>query len=213
MARRNVLLASAAVALVFAGTAAAVTLPASAAASGCAVTYQNLNTWQSSPTSGGFNTTVAITNLGDPIAHWTLTFTMPSGQTRSGGWNATSPGTTPVSAPDVGWNGAIGPGQTNAPVGLKGEWTRPVAGTAPPNPFPQPTNFTLNGVACTGSTSSPTPSASSSSTGNRAPTVSLTSPTAGQTFTAPATVNFAATASDPDGTVARVDFLNGTTVV
>ena len=41
----------------------------------------------------------------------------------------------------------------------------------------------------------------------------LTSPTAGQTFTAPATVNFAATASDPDGTVARVEFLNGSTVV
>ena len=26
------------------------------------------------------DTTLAITNLGDPISHWTLTFTMPSGQ-------------------------------------------------------------------------------------------------------------------------------------
>jgi subtilisin family serine protease len=42
--------------------------------------------------------------------------------------------------------------------------------------------------------------------GNVAPSVSLTSPTAGETFTAPATVGLAATASDPDGTVTRVDF-------
>jgi hypothetical protein len=49
--------------------------------------------------------------------------------------------------------------------------------------------------------------------GNKAPTVSLTSPTAGQTYTAPGTVGFAATAADADGTVSRVDFLNGSTVV
>src|SRR4029453_17989293 len=82
----------------------------------------------------------------------------------------------------------------------------------PPNPLPQPANFALNGVACTGTTGSPSPSTSSSSA-NRPPAVSLTNPTAGQTFTAPATVNFAATASDPDGTVARVEFLNGSTVL
>jgi hypothetical protein len=186
------------------------------AAVGCSVAYTNTSAWQSTPTSGGFNTTLAITNLGDPITHWTLTFTMPAGHTRTGGWNATYTGTTAVSATDIGWNGSIGTGATNASVGLQGDWTRTTAGSAPPNPLPQPTNFTLNGVACTGSTGggSPTPSASSSTqAGNRAPTVSLTSPTAGQSFTAPATVNFAATASDPDGTVARVDFLNGSTVV
>jgi endoglucanase len=210
MSRRNVLLASAAAgALVFAA-AAAVTVPAAAAVSGCSVTYQSLNTWQSSPTSGGFNTTLAITNLGDPISHWTLTFTLPAGQTRTGGWNATYTGTTAVTATDTGWNGAIGTGATNATAGLQGDWTRSASGSAPPNPFPQPANFALNGVACTGSTTSPSASASS---GNRAPTVSLTSPTAGQTDTAPATVNFAATASDPDGTIARVEFLNGSTVL
>src|SRR6266545_2398747 len=106
MSHRKALLASAAVgALVLAG-AAAVALPASAAASGCSVTYQNLNAWQSSPTSGGFTTTIAITNLGDPISHWTLTFTLPSGQTRTSGWNATFTGTTSISATDVGWNGS-----------------------------------------------------------------------------------------------------------
>ncbi|NUR72427.1 MAG: cellulase family glycosylhydrolase [Hamadaea sp.] len=189
--------------------------PASAATTGCSVTYQNLNAWQSTPTSGGFTTTVAITNLGDPISHWTLTFTMPTGHTRTSGWNATFTGTTSVTATDAGWNGSIGTGQTNASVGLQGDWTRTTSGTTPPNPFPQPTNFALNGVACTGSTGSPSPSPSTSTSSgtNQSPTVSLTSPTAGQTFTAPATVNFAATASDADGSVARVDFLNGSTVV
>ena len=41
---------------------------------------------------------------------------------------------------------------------------------------------------------------------NQPPTVNLTSPAAGATFTAPATINIAAAASDPDGTVTRVDF-------
>ncbi|MFF5234681.1 cellulase family glycosylhydrolase [Dactylosporangium sp. NPDC000521] len=213
MRHRRALLASGAVGALVAAAAVVVTLPAAAAAAGCAVTYQNTNAWQSSPTSGGFNTTLAITNLGDPVSHWTLTFTLPAGQTRAGGWNATFTGTTSVSATDVGWNGTIGTGATNASVGLQGEWTRATAGATPPTPLPQPTNFALNGVACTGSTTSPSPSASSSSGGNQAPTVALTNPTAGQAFTVPATVNFAATASDPGGSVARVDFLNGSTVL
>jgi regulation of enolase protein 1 (concanavalin A-like superfamily) len=46
-----------------------------------------------------------------------------------------------------------------------------------------------------------------------APTVSLSAPTAGQTFTAPAAVAMSATAADADGTVVRVDFYaNGTLV-
>jgi endoglucanase len=213
MRHRRALLASGAVGVLVAAAAAVVALPASAAAAGCSVTYQNTSAWQSSPTSGGFNTTLAITNLGDPVSHWTLTFTLPAGQTRTGGWNATFTGTTAVSATDIGWNGAIGTGTTNTSVGLQGDWTRAAAGSTPPTPLPQPTNFALNGVACTGSTTSPSASASSSPGGNQAPTVGLTSPTAGQTFTAPATVNFAATASDPGGSVARVDFLNGSTVL
>src|SRR5262245_34682003 len=190
---------------------ATVTKPAAAATTGCSVAYQNTNAWLSTPTSGGFNTTLAITNLGDPISHWTLTFTLPSGQTRTGGWNATYTGTTSVTATDIGWNGAIGTGQTNTSVGLQGDWTRSTPGPTPPNPFPRPTNFALNGVACTGSISSPSPSSSSS--GNQPPTIVLTSPAPGQQFPGPATVNFAATASDPDGTVTRVEFRNGSTVV
>ena len=44
---------------------------------------------------------------------------------------------------------------------------------------------------------------------NAAPTVSLTTPANGSTYTAPADVTLSATASDTDGTIARVDFYAG----
>jgi hypothetical protein len=44
---------------------------------------------------------------------------------------------------------------------------------------------------------------------NAPPTVSLTSPIAGATFTAPATIALAATASDPENRLAKVDFYSG----
>jgi hypothetical protein len=203
MSHRNIVFISVAVgALLVAGSAIAPT-PAVAATTGCSVAYQNLNAWMSSPTSGGFSTTLAITNLGDPITHWTLTFTAPGGHTVTSGWNATFNISSTISATDAGWNGAIATGATNATVGMQGTWSRPSAGAAPPSPFPQPADFTLNGVRCTGTATG----------GNQAPAVSLTSPTTGQAFAAPATVNFTATASDADGGVARVEFLSGSTVI
>ena len=181
----------------------AVARPAAAATTGCTVAYQNLSAWESSPTSGGFNATLAITNLGDPISHWTVTFTPPAGQAVSNGWNATFTIGSTVSATDIGWNGAIATGATNASAGLQGTWSRSSPGSAPPSPFPQPTDFVLNGVRCTGSTNN----------FNVPPTVSLVNPSAGQAFAAPATITFGATASDSDGSVVRVDFLNGSTVI
>ena len=47
--------------------------------------------------------------------------------------------------------------------------------------------------------------------GDAAPTVTLTQPANGSSFAAPASVTLAATASDPDGTVAKVEFFNGAT--
>ncbi len=47
--------------------------------------------------------------------------------------------------------------------------------------------------------------------GNSAPSVSITQPAAGAAFTAPAAVGIVASASDPDGTVAKVEFFNGAT--
>jgi chitinase len=48
---------------------------------------------------------------------------------------------------------------------------------------------------------------------NNAPTAQITSPANGATFTAPANISIAANATDSDGTVARVDFFQGTTLL
>jgi hypothetical protein len=48
---------------------------------------------------------------------------------------------------------------------------------------------------------------------NQAPTVSLTSPVSGTSLVAPASVTLSANASDVDGTIARVEFYNGTTLL
>lgn len=53
-------------------------------------------------------------------------------------------------------------------------------------------------------------SGAAAGTTNQPPVVTITAPTDDQTFEAPATVNIAATASDPDGNVVKVEFFNGT---
>jgi hypothetical protein len=59
--------------------------------------------------------------------------------------------------------------------------------------------------------SSPPPPPPPPPPSNQPPTVSLTSPANGASFTAPARIPLAATAADPDGSVARVEFFNGAT--
>jgi regulation of enolase protein 1 (concanavalin A-like superfamily) len=50
-----------------------------------------------------------------------------------------------------------------------------------------------------------------SAAANKVPTISLTAPALGAAYTAPATVIISATAVDPEGRMARVEFYNGTT--
>ena len=69
--------------------------------------------------------------------------------------------------------------------------------------------FDLDG----GSTTSAPVTIDVSSTANQKPTVGLSSPTNGATFSAPATIAIAASAADPDGTVARVEFYSGSTLL
>lgn len=48
---------------------------------------------------------------------------------------------------------------------------------------------------------------------NQPPTVTLTAPANGSAFTAPAAITLSATASDPEGRLAKVDFYNGSTLL
>ncbi|MFJ6194760.1 non-reducing end alpha-L-arabinofuranosidase family hydrolase [Micromonospora sp. NPDC092111] len=132
----------AAAGLIAAGTA--VVLPAQAAVPGCSVTYRVSSQW-----TGGFGTDVAVTNLGDPVNGWTLTWSYGAGQQVTQAWNATVTQTgSQVTARNVSYNATIG---SNATVsfGFNGSW----AGSNP-----VPTSFTLNGTACTGDPTTPPPS-------------------------------------------------------
>jgi rhamnogalacturonan endolyase len=136
------------------------TLLAHAASAGCSVKYTVTNQW-----SGGFGADVLVTNLGDPLSSWTLTWSFASGQAITSAWNATvTQSGTSVTATNLSYNGSIGTGGT-VDFGFNGSWT---------TSNPVPASFSLNGTACTGGTGTPTASATSQSP---APTASATSPT------------------------------------
>ncbi|MET8122513.1 non-reducing end alpha-L-arabinofuranosidase family hydrolase, partial [Micromonospora sp. NPDC005291] len=138
----NVGLASAGVALLV-STTVAVALPAGAAAAGCSVNYAVSSQWQ-----GGFGANVSITNLGDPLTSWTLTWSYGAGQTVTQAWNTslTQSGSA-VTAKNVSYNGSV-PTNGTVSFGFNGAWT---------GSNPTPTSFALNGVTCTGSTTPTTP--------------------------------------------------------
>ncbi|TDC44395.1 cellulose-binding protein, partial [Micromonospora sp. KC207] len=135
--RYALLAAGTASALVLGGIATA-TLPASAAASGCSVTYTVQSQWKD-----GFTANVAITNLGDPMSNWTLTFDFPNASQRvAQGWSATwTQSGARVSAASMSWNGSLGTGASTS-IGFLGAWN---------DANPIPASFALNGTACTGS--------------------------------------------------------------
>ena len=169
----------------------AVTMAAPAqAAAGCKVTYTT-NDWNSGPGQGGFGAAVTVQNLGDALTSWTLRFSFTAGQQVSpGGWGATwTQSGANVTAVNQSYNGNLATGASTS-IGFNGTWT---------GSNPAPASFSVNNVVCTGGT---TP-------GNAFPTASVTSPTSGATYNAPATVTVNANASDSDGTVARVDFSLG----
>ncbi|MEU8257100.1 non-reducing end alpha-L-arabinofuranosidase family hydrolase [Micromonospora inaquosa] len=118
-------------------------LPAGAAAEGCSVNYAVSSQWQ-----GGFGANVAITNLGDPLSSWTLTWSYGAGQTVTQAWNTslTQSGSA-VTARNVSYNGSV-PTNGTVSFGFNGSWT---------GSNPDPTSFALNGVTCTGGTTPTTP--------------------------------------------------------
>jgi hypothetical protein len=187
--------------LTLAAGAAVALAPAAHAAAGCRVTYTIVTNW-----SNGFTANIGITNLGDPINGWTLRFSFPAaGQRITNGWSATyTPNGQAVTAVSLPHNSVLA---TNASttIGFNGAHT---------GANPVPTAFTLNDVPCTGSVvpsrTSPTPVSDPVP-----PVVTLTSPPAGASFTAPANIPIAASVFNGVGTgaVVRVDFFAGTTFI
>ncbi|MEU7914125.1 cellulose binding domain-containing protein [Microbispora bryophytorum] len=169
--RRSALVAAVACAAALAGAGVLPALPASAAA-GCRVDYQVTNQWQD-----GFGTAITITNLGDAINGWTLTWSYSAGQTVTQAWNATvTQSGGQVSAKDAGYNASIPTGGTTS-FGFNGSWNN--------SSNPVPASFALNGTTCTGgvtSSPSPSPSASPSASPSVSPSASPTpSPSASPT--------------------------------
>jgi Bacterial Ig domain len=76
-----------------------------------------------------------------------------------------------------------------------------------------PGTYTLKARAYRGASSAFTESSTVSLVVNKPPSITLDTPAAGAIFTAPATVLLSATASDTDGTISTVEFLQGATVV
>jgi hypothetical protein len=69
------LIVAAVVPVAVAATVGVVSLAAHAAVAGCQVTYSVSSQWP-----GGFGANVSLTNLGDPVTSWTLTWSFGAGQ-------------------------------------------------------------------------------------------------------------------------------------
>jgi hypothetical protein len=114
------------------------------AATGCRVDYAVTSQWQ-----GGFGASVTVTNLGEPINGWRLTWSYTAGQTVTQLWNGSvTQSGAQVTVTNAAYNGAIATGGSTA-FGFNGSST---------GSNPAPAGFVLNGVTCTGATAPTTPS-------------------------------------------------------
>ncbi|WFF03533.1 cellulose binding domain-containing protein [Micromonospora sp. WMMD964] len=142
--RRTTLIATTAAATATLVTAGLLTSVSAQAAAGCQVAYSVASQWP-----GGFTGNVTVTNLGDPVSGWTLRWSYGAGQQTSQAWGATiSQSGSQVSATNVDYNGNLATNGT-ASFGFNASWNN--------SSNPAPTSFTLNDVACTGSTTPTTP--------------------------------------------------------
>src|SRR4051812_9671996 len=104
--QRTATLAALAAGTLMAGALTATTVLAHAAAAGCSVSYKITNQW-----AGGFGGDVTVTNLGDPVTAWSLTWNFAPGQSVVQAWNATvTQSGTAATAVNLSYNGALASG-------------------------------------------------------------------------------------------------------
>ncbi|MEV0136532.1 non-reducing end alpha-L-arabinofuranosidase family hydrolase, partial [Dactylosporangium sp. NPDC050688] len=145
--------------LAVAGTAAVLTANTAQAAAGCRVDYVVSSSWP-----GGFNANVTVTNYGDAVNGWSLTWTFSAGQTVTQLWNGTvSQSGAQVTVTNASYNGSV-PTNGNAAFGFNGSWN---------GSNPVPTDFALNGTTCNGPVDgSPSSPGSASASPSRSPSAS-----------------------------------------
>ncbi|MFI6484805.1 glycoside hydrolase family 48 protein [Nonomuraea sp. NPDC050663] len=114
-------------------TGMAVAAPAQAAVA-CTVTYNK--TWEG---GGGFGASIAITNQGDALNGWTLTFTFPGNQRITNAWDG-----VPT---QNGANVSIANASYNANKASGAQWTVGFNGSGS---GANPDTFAINGTTCTG---------------------------------------------------------------
>ncbi|MFI9005689.1 cellulose binding domain-containing protein [Actinosynnema sp. NPDC053489] len=152
----------AAAALVATSAALIASQPASAAA-GCRVDYAIASQWP-----GGFGANVVVTNLGDAVTGWRLTWSFAGDERITQSWNGShTQSGAQVTAVNAAWNGAIATGAT---VSFGFNATSGVQPTTP-------STFALNGTVCTGSTTTTTTTTTGTTTTTTSTTTTTTTTT------------------------------------
>ncbi|MCE6998698.1 cellulose binding domain-containing protein [Saccharothrix sp. S26] len=156
--------AAAAVVAAVAVTTAALAWPQpAAAAAGCRVDYSVPSQWP-----GGFGATVAVTNLGDAVSGWRLSWAFRGDERITQSWNGThTQSGAQVTVANAAWNGGLATGATVS-FGFNATTSAPAA---------VPSSFTLNGVVCTGTTTTTTTTTSTTTTTTTSTTTTTTTTT------------------------------------
>src|SRR5690606_24743702 len=138
--RRTIAIATASAAV----GAGAVVIPASiaAAAPSCSVTYTKQ--WDN---GSGFGAGIVITNTGDPITGWSMSFNFPGNQQVDHGWPVAvaQQGSTVTFSSNAEWNESLPTGATFT-VGFNGSYSGQNV---------DPTSFSLNGTVCNDTSGTP----------------------------------------------------------
>jgi ELWxxDGT repeat protein len=175
---------------------------------------------------GATATGVAPTHAYATLGAFTVTLTVNDGTTNSAPATSTTTITnrTPVANPGGPYSGtrlaaiAFNGSASSDPDGdaLTYSWNFGDGGTAtgatPTHLYTATGTFTVTLTVNDGTTNS-APVTTTAQITNVAPTVSLTSPSAGAVFHVPASVTVSATAADSDGTVTKVEFYAGATKI